>query len=63
MGDPHLLEVLDEDELREVVIGRSLGKVFTTRTQPALFECFTAEGLVLRAESDPGRTPVGPALD
>jgi hypothetical protein len=63
MGLAHLVHVVDEDELGEVVVDGSLGQVATSRRVTALLERCPAQGLVLGAYPRPGGAPVLPSLD
>ena len=59
----HLVDVLDEDELREVVVRRGLGEVLAAGPQAALLERLAPQLLVLLADGHPGSAPLGPGLD
>ena len=63
VGRAHLVQVLDEHELGEVVVHRGPGQVLPGREPPVLGERGPAELLVLRGHRAPGAAPVGPPLD
>src|SRR5919106_1111104 len=58
----HLLEILHEDELGEVVVDGRLRQVRSRRSRPVLRECDAAEVLVLGGDRRPRGAPLLPAF-